>query len=83
MKNAVKVASSNGEGYSIKFQKEGIWKTFNDYKMSEYRVPPNYIPHHMKVLKTACKLFMGSKIPGYIKDSGELSNAVFTAIKHT
>lgn len=79
--NVEKVASSNGNGYSIKFRKENVWKTFKDRKPFEYRIPPNYTPHHMKVLKTACKLFLGAKLPGYVHDPKILSNAVFTAIK--
>lgn len=81
-KNVEKVASSDGQGYSIKFQKEQVWKTFKDRKLSDYRVPPNYIPHHMKVLKTACKLFLGAKLPGYVQKPEELSNAVFTALNN-
>lgn len=81
-RNAEKVASSDGQGYSIKFQKEQVWKTFKDRKFSEYRISPYYIPHHMKVLKTACKLFLGAKLPGYVQKPEELSNAVFTALNN-
>ena len=34
--NVEKVASSNGYGYSIKFRKENVWKTFKDRKPFEY-----------------------------------------------
>lgn len=81
MSRKEKVASSDGNGYSLKFQKEGVWKTFRDKKYGEYRIPPNYTPHHMKVFKTACKLFLGAKLPGYIQNPKELVNAVFSAVK--
>jgi len=79
--NPEKVASSDGNGYSIKFQKEGIWKTFKDRKQSEYRIPPNYVPCHMKVMKTAFKLFLGAKLPGYVQNPKDYSTAVLSAIK--
>lgn len=81
MRKAEKVATSNGYGYAIKFQKEQKWQAFKDPKPVTYRIPPNYIPHHMKVLKTACKLFLGSKLSGYVQDPQKLHNSVFTAFK--
>ena len=78
---AHRVASSNGNGYSLFLQKEQEWRVFKDQKVSEYRVPPNYTPHHLKVLKTGCKLFIGAYMPGFVENPRELIDAVFAAIK--
>lgn len=62
------VAETNKGGYSLKLQREKIWRHFEANHTPEYVVFANYKPHHLKNLKRGCKLFLESHWPGYAKD---------------
>ena len=61
------VASSNGVITTGVNTDGSTWKKVS--RPNEiYTIPANYHPHHLKLLKVACKLFLGVKMPGLIND---------------
>lgn len=60
------VATTNGKSYSVKLKTDD-WQTNEGRSKARYRLPRNYIPHHLKNLKRGCKLFLDEKFPGYKK----------------
>ena len=71
-----KVASSDGSDYTFLSQKSNKWITVRSFKSNPYRMPPNYVPHHMKRMKLACKFFLGFKFPGFEPDKEKLVNII-------
>lgn len=54
------VATTNGKKVSVKYTVESKEHLIHYFpvKTQRYKISPGYVPHHMKNLKRACKLFM-------------------------
>jgi hypothetical protein len=63
------VARANGNRYSMKLQKEKVWRHVESKPTPEYIPFATYQPHHLKTLKRGLKLFLQSTWPGYAKQT--------------